>query len=104
MSARSVNKITPRLMTSSFPKTKIFSGVVVSDRMTKTIVVEVERKRLIPKYRKQVRITRRVKVHDEDGAYHVGDRVHFVETRPYSREKRWRALPKEGKITEVAKI
>jgi len=65
-------------------------GVVVSDRMDKTVVVSVERLVQHPKYKKRVKKRTRVKAHDEQNACKVGDRVLIVETRPLSREKRWR--------------
>ena len=66
------------------------SGVVVSDRMQKTIVVSVERTVMHPKYKKILRRRTRVKAHDERNECHVGDRVLIVECRPLSRDKRWR--------------
>jgi len=67
-------------------------GRVVSDRMQKTIVVEVETMRRHPLYRKVVRRSRRFKAHDERGEAHVGDTVEIHETRPLSKEKRWRVV------------
>ncbi|MGH7929778.1 MAG: 30S ribosomal protein S17 [Candidatus Binatia bacterium] len=66
------------------------SGVVVSDRMQKTVVVLVERTVTDPRYKKILRRRTRVKVHDESNQCHVGDRVLIVECRPLSRDKRWR--------------
>lgn len=79
---------------------KIREGVVVSDKMQKTIVVSVER--LVPhaKYHKFVRVRRRFKVHDEGNECKVGDRVRIQETRPLSRDKRWRLLS----VLERAKV
>lgn len=71
---------------------KKFRGVVVSDKMDKTIVVKVERVKVHPKYHKRYTTSRKYKVHDEAGAYHVGDQVTFVECRPLSKDKRWRVL------------
>ncbi len=71
-----------------------FSGVVVSDKMTKTIVVMVERVKVHPKYGKRYTVSAKYKVHDEKGQFHVGDKVNFVECRPLSRDKRWRVLSK----------
>lgn len=67
-------------------------GTVVSDKMQKTIVVEVWRKKIHPIYKKAYRVSRRFKVHDPENAYKVGDRVLIEETRPLSREKRWRVV------------
>jgi len=70
------------------------TGVVVSDKMKKTAVVEVTHWRTHPKYLKQYKITRRFKAHDERNEYHVGDKVIIEETRPLSKEKRWRIIGK----------
>lgn len=69
-------------------KTRI--GVVVSDSMDKTIVVAVRTKVLHPLYGKTVNKTTKFKAHDEENTAKVGDRVRIVETRPLSRDKRWR--------------
>ena len=71
-------------------KRKIRTGVVVSDRMDKTVVVVVEQKVKHPKYGKYVTKRRRYKAHDENNECRIGDRVEIEETRPLSREKRWR--------------
>ncbi|HIK56633.1 MAG TPA: 30S ribosomal protein S17 [Synechococcales cyanobacterium M55_K2018_004] len=64
-------------------------GVVVSDKMDKTVVVAVENRAPHPKYRKIVVRTRRYKAHDEENKCKEGDRVRIQETRPLSRTKRW---------------
>ncbi|MDB9446784.1 30S ribosomal protein S17 [Anabaena sp. CS-542/02] len=64
-------------------------GVVVSDKMQKTVVVAVENRSPHPKYGKIVVQTRRYKVHDENSQCKVGDRVRIQETRPLSKTKRW---------------
>ena len=69
-------------------KTK--EGVVVSDKMTKTRVVVIERVFRHPRYERVVTRAKRLKAHDEANATKVGDRVLIEETRPLSREKRWR--------------
>jgi small subunit ribosomal protein S17 len=66
------------------------NGVVVSDRMQKTVVVSVERTVMDPRYKKILRRRTRVKAHDEANQCRVGDRVLIVECRPLSRDKRWR--------------
>lgn len=71
-----------------------FSGVVVSDKMTKTIVARVERVKVHPKYGKRYTVSAKYKVHDEKGEYKIGDKVNFVECRPLSRDKRWRVISK----------
>jgi small subunit ribosomal protein S17 len=75
-------------------KTKIhrreFIGVVTSDKMEKTRVVMVERRLAHTKYGKYMTSRTRYKAHDEKNEYKVGDRVLIVESRPLSRDKRWR--------------
>jgi len=68
---------------------KTLTGRVVSDKMDKTVVVEVERMRRHPLYEKVMRKTTRLMAHDEDNACRVGDLVTVIETRPLSRRKRW---------------
>ena len=69
-------------------------GTVVSDKMTKTVVVRVDRMKLHPKYKKRYRISAKFKAHDEKGEYHTGDKVLIEETRPLSKDKRWRVVSK----------
>lgn len=69
-------------------------GVVVSDKMQKTIVVSITRLKKHPKYKKQYKVTRKFKVHDEKNTYKTGDRVIIEETRPLSKEKRWQVIRK----------
>lgn len=71
---------------------KVFVGTVVSDRMQKTVVVSVERFLRHPDYNKLVRRRTKVKAHDEAQQCRVGDRVKIMETRPLSRDKRWRVV------------
>lgn len=71
---------------------KTRTGVVVSDKMDKTVVVEVERLVAHPRYHKVIRRTKRLKAHDEKNECRVGDRVLLMETRPLSKEKRWRVV------------
>jgi small subunit ribosomal protein S17 len=71
-------------------KRKVREGLVVSDKMDKTVVVAVETKKVHPLYKKAVRVTKRYKAHDETNACKIGDKVKIVETRPLSREKSWR--------------
>lgn len=78
-------------------------GVVVSDKMQKTVVVAVENRKSHPKYGKIMVRTKRYKVHDEENRCQEGDRVRIRETRPLSRTKRWMVseiLTKEAKIEE----
>jgi small subunit ribosomal protein S17 len=67
-------------------------GVVMSDRMDKTIIVSVERASQHPLYKKVVRTRRKFVAHDEANDCHAGDRVRIVECRPISRRKRWRVV------------
>jgi small subunit ribosomal protein S17 len=71
-----------------FRKTR--EGIVVSDKMQKTIVVALEDRVKHPRYSKVIRRTQKVKAHDEAGLAGVGDRVLLAETRPLSATKRWR--------------
>ena len=69
-------------------------GVVVSDKMDKSVIVEVSRTVLHPLYQKYVRKRTRFMAHDESNALKIGDRVRIVESRPMSRRKRWRVQEK----------
>jgi len=69
-----------------------FNGVVVSDKMDKTITVKVEQVKIHPKYNKRFTVSKKFKVHDEKNQYHAGDQVNFVECRPLSKDKRWRVI------------
>jgi small subunit ribosomal protein S17 len=71
-------------------KEKTLTGVVSSDKMDKTVVVMVNRLVLQPVYKKYIRKRTQVKAHDEKNECHVGDKVLLIETRPLSKEKRWR--------------
>ncbi len=73
-------------------RTKI--GMVVSDKMDKTVIVEVERLKEHPLYKKKYKINRRYKAHDSKNEYKKGDKVEIEETRPLSREKRWKVVSK----------
>lgn len=74
------------------PGQKTIVGVVVSDKMDKTVVVAVARTRRHRLYGKTLRRTNRYKAHDENNVCKLGDTVRIVETRPLSREKRWRVV------------
>jgi small subunit ribosomal protein S17 len=67
-------------------------GRVVSDKMDKTIVVSVERLRRHPVYKRVVRLSSKFKAHDEDNNARIGDTVRIEESRPLSRDKRWRVV------------
>jgi small subunit ribosomal protein S17 len=68
---------------------KKITGVVVKDKMDRTVVIEVEKFLKHPKYHKYLKMKKRYKAHDETNACKVGDRVQIVETRPLSKDKRW---------------
>ncbi|NTW22812.1 30S ribosomal protein S17 [Candidatus Falkowbacteria bacterium] len=78
--------------TAAAPIHRKFSGVVMSDKMDKTITVKVEQVKIHPKYKKRYTVSTKYKVHDEKNQYKVGDKVNFVECRPLSRDKRWRVV------------
>jgi len=73
---------------------RILQGVVVSDKMDKTIVVQVERRVMHPIYKKFVRRTKKYAAHDEANAHKVGETVRIQECRPISKRKRWEVLTK----------
>ncbi|MBZ9578424.1 30S ribosomal protein S17 [Patescibacteria group bacterium] len=75
------------------PKKRL-KGIVVSDKMEKTVVVEVERIKEHPKYKRRYKAHKRYKAHDESGKYKVGDKVIIEESRPISKEKKWRVIRK----------
>jgi small subunit ribosomal protein S17 len=78
---------------------KVREGLVVSDKMNKTIVVALEDRKKHPLYGKVMRSTTKVKAHDEENSAGIGDRVLLMETRPLSATKRWRLV----EIVEKAK-
>ncbi len=80
-----------------YRKTRI--GTVISDKMDKTIVVAIKTKKKHPLYGKTVNFTNKLKAHDEKNECGVGDRVRLMETRPLSKDKRWRMV----EIVEKAK-
>jgi small subunit ribosomal protein S17 len=85
--------------TESRNRRKVREGYVVSDKMDKTVVVQLEDRKKHALYGKVMRTTTKVKVHDEENAAGVGDRVLLMETRPLSATKRWRLV----EILEKAK-
>lgn len=68
---------------------KTLKGVVISDKMDKTIVVSVERIKEHPRYKKRYKVQKKYKAHDPENKYKVGDKVIIQECRPISKEKRW---------------
>jgi small subunit ribosomal protein S17 len=77
---------------SKQPMHRKIRGVVVSDKMDKTVVVRVDRVRSNTKYHKQYMVSTRYKVHDEKNQAKIGDVVDFIECRPLSKTKRWRLV------------
>ena len=95
-------------MTSDIPRTmekqrKTRLGRVVSDRMDKTVIVGVETVKHHPLYKKAIRRAVRYKAHDEKNQCRVGDVVKIIETRPLSKQKRWRVVEiiTRGEVVEV---
>ncbi len=78
---------------------KTRTGIVTSDKMDKTVTVAIKTKVRHPLYGKMVNRTRKFKAHDEENAFGVGDTVKIMETRPISKDKRWRVV----EIIEKAK-
>jgi small subunit ribosomal protein S17 len=77
---------------SDLSRRKIREGLVVSDKMDKTVVVAVETKKVHPLYKKAIKVTKKYKAHDENNDCKIGDKVKIIETRPLSGEKRWRVV------------
>jgi len=75
-------------------KRRKLTGVVVSDKMQKTVVVKVNRIKLHSKYLKQYNVSKKFKAHDEKEEYNIGDKVVIQETKPVSKDKRWRVVSK----------
>ena len=73
---------------------RILKGYVVSDKMQKTVVVEVTRMRIHPKYKKSYKVSTRFKAHSPENAFHTGDKVIIQEGRPLSKEKHWTVVGK----------
>jgi small subunit ribosomal protein S17 len=71
---------------------KVRTGLVVSDKMQKTVVVQIDRRVPHPVYGKMVTRSKKFKAHDEENSAKVGDTVRIVETRPLSKDKRWRVV------------
>ena len=76
------------------PNRKTRVGTVISDKMDKTITVRVDMAAMHPVYNKLVRTSTKFKAHDEKNEYHTGDKVVIEETRPLSKEKRWKIVGK----------
>ncbi len=82
-------------MEKSVSQNKIIAkkkGVVVSDKMAKTVIVAVDSFKTHPKYKKKMKVTKRYKAHDEENKYKIGDKVEIVPTRPISKQKSYKVL------------
>lgn len=75
---------------SSRGRRKVRRGIVVSDKMQKTVVVKIERQMLHPMYRKYIKRSKTFFAHDEENTAKIGDKVEIIETRPLSKNKCWR--------------
>ena len=71
---------------------RIFKGIVVSDKMDKTVVVEVTKIKEHPKYKKRYKVKKKYKAHDKKNQYKIGDKVIIQETRPISKHKKWKVI------------
>jgi small subunit ribosomal protein S17 len=81
-------------MTDTTPKKQILIGIVVSDKMDKTVVVKVDMRKRHPKYKKSYTVSRKFKAHSPSNEYHIGDKVKIESIRPKSREKKFIVLKK----------
>jgi small subunit ribosomal protein S17 len=78
------------------PKKELI-GLIVSDKMQKTVVVKVERIKEHPKYKRRYKVHKKYKAHVEDGEYKEGDKVLIRESKPFSKDKRWEVVSKVNK-------
>ena len=78
---------------------RVMQGVVVSDKMDKSVVVRVERRVMHPIYKKYMRRTKKYLAHDETNAARIGDIVRIIETRPMSKRKNWAVLADDNAAT-----
>ncbi len=81
-------------MTSASKKQQLI-GTVVSDKMTKTVVVKVDMRKRHPKYHKSYTVSKKFKAHDENSEYHTGDKVVIESIRPMSKEKHFKVISKK---------
>lgn len=79
---------------------KTLKGVVISDKMEKTVVVKVGRIKEHPRYRRRYNVDKNYKAHDEKGEYKTGDKVIIKECRPISKDKRWKVV---GRVVQRTK-
>jgi len=76
-------------MTDKNKNQRLLQGIIISDKMDKTVVVKILRLKKHPKYKKYFKVTKKFKVHNPENQFHTGDKVIIGETRPMSKEKRW---------------
>jgi small subunit ribosomal protein S17 len=88
-------------MSATRNERKVQIGKVVSDKMDKTIVVSVETYKKHPLYHKRIKYTKKFKAHDENNQAKIGDTVKIMETRPLSKDKRWRLVEIVEQAVEV---
>lgn len=81
-------------MTDQNKNQRLLKGIIVSDKMDKTVVVQILRLKKHPKYKKYFKVTKKFKVHNPDNQFHTGDKVIIGETKPMSKEKRWIVINK----------
>jgi len=84
------------------PKRKL-TGTVVSNKMSKTIVVKVERQKIYPKYKARYKVFKKYKAHNEQNGFKIGDIVTIEECRPISKEKKWRVITRSDISTAITK-
>ncbi len=84
----------PAKKISQNTKPRLLKGVVVSDKMDKTVTVLVNRYKKHPKYEKRYKVSKKYQAHDKENKYKVGDKVIIQEGRPVSKQKRWRVIKK----------
>ena len=73
---------------------KILRGIVVSDKMAKTVIVKVDRYKKHPRYNRYYKVSKKYKVHDENGEFHIGDKVTIKEIKPMSKDKHFSVVEK----------
>ncbi len=77
------------------------TGTIVSDKMQKTVIVRVDRLQKHPKYKKYFRVSRKFKAHAEKNEYKIGDQVLIQETKPLSKDKRWKVIALTKRLPEL---
>ena len=87
-------KSTPTTKEAKVTKSTTLKGIVVGDKMQKTVVVSVTRFVKHPKYGKYYKVSKKYKAHDEDNTFKIGDTVEIIETRPISKDKKFKVVAK----------